>query len=48
MKKERKGTKLKCPNCTYKWTYTGVKKVTTTCPDCMKKIKIQENKVQGG
>jgi uncharacterized Zn-finger protein len=40
------GVDLKCPFCKYKWTYGGQKKVQATCPDCMRKFKIAENKTK--
>lgn len=32
--------------CGYEWEYKGNKKVYATCPDCMKRILIEECKVK--
>ncbi len=42
----KKGIKLKCKFCTYSWEYKGTKKVQATCPDCMRKIRINDSKVK--
>jgi hypothetical protein len=38
--------KLKCPKCKKVWEYKGKNSVTATCPDCMRKINIEESKVK--
>lgn len=32
--------KIKCPKCSYEWTYKGNKKNTATCPDCKATVKL--------
>jgi predicted Zn-ribbon and HTH transcriptional regulator len=41
-------TKIKCKFCGYEWLYRGTMRVMCTCPDCMKRIKIQDCKVIEG
>lgn len=32
--------------CGFQWDYKGKKKVFATCPDCYKKVRINESKVK--
>lgn len=41
-----KKVKVKCPHCGYEWKYGGRKKVFCTCPDCMKRLKIDDYRVK--
>ena len=36
-------TTIKCPKCKYIWETSSIKKFVT-CPDCLIKINIEENK----
>jgi uncharacterized Zn ribbon protein len=38
--------KIECPKCGYEWTYTG-KLDMATCPNCSRKVKVQENGTTG-
>jgi ribosomal protein S27E len=38
--------KIKCDGCGHTWTYKGKMKVMATCPDCMKRVRIEKNKVE--
>ena len=40
----KKGIDLKCSICGYEWEYKGTKKIQATCPDCMRKIRIEKCK----
>lgn len=39
--------KLKCPyeNCQYEWDYKGDSDFYATCPQCLRKVKIDKNKI---
>lgn len=41
-----KNITLKCPKCGNIWDYGGEAPTYATCPDCLRKIKIDENKVK--
>ena len=36
------GKKIKCPNCEYEWTTLSEKR-NVTCPDCLRKVNVEEN-----
>ena len=38
--------KLRCPYCGYVWDYRGKKTRYVTCPNCMRKVDIQKNRVE--
>jgi transposase len=38
--------KLRCPYCGYVWEYKGKKTRYVTCPNCMRKVDIQKNRVE--
>jgi len=42
----KKGIKLKCKFCGNIWHYVGEKKVMAMCTDCMKRVKIEDNKIE--
>ncbi|ESQ26291.1 MAG: hypothetical protein OSP8Acid_05720 [uncultured Acidilobus sp. OSP8] len=37
--------KLRCPYCGYVWEYKGKKTRYATCPNCLRKVDIQRNRV---
>ena len=37
------GKKIKCPSCEYEWITMSEKKFVT-CPDCLLKVNVEENK----
>lgn len=39
------GIMVKCKHCGYEWSYEGKKKVLCTCPDCMRRINIEECRI---
>jgi hypothetical protein len=38
--------KLRCPYCGYVWDYKGKKTRYATCPNCLRKVDIQKNRVE--
>jgi DNA-directed RNA polymerase subunit RPC12/RpoP len=38
--------KLRCPHCGYIWDYRGKKMYYATCPNCLRKVNIQKNRVE--
>ncbi len=38
--------KLRCPYCGYIWEYKGKKTRYATCPNCLRKVDIQKNRVE--
>ena len=38
--------KLKCPYCGYVWDYKGKHRGYATCPSCLKKVDIEQNRVE--
>ena len=38
--------KLRCPYCGYVWDYKGRKTRYATCPNCLRKVDIQRNRVE--
>jgi len=38
--------KLRCPYCGYIWDYKGKKTRYATCPNCLRKVDIQKNRVE--
>jgi rubrerythrin len=38
--------KLRCPYCGYVWDYKGKKSRYATCPNCLRKVDIQKNRVE--
>jgi transposase len=38
--------KLRCPYCGYIWDYRGKKTRYATCPNCLRKVDIQKNRVE--
>jgi len=38
--------KLRCPYCGYVWEYKGKKMYYATCPNCLRKVNIQKNRVE--
>jgi hypothetical protein len=38
--------KLRCPYCGYVWDYRGKKTRYATCPNCLRKVDIQRNRVE--
>ena len=38
--------KLRCPYCGYVWEYKGKKTRYATCPNCLRKVDIQKNRVE--
>lgn len=38
-----RGKNIKCTHCDYEWT-TLSKKQNVTCPDCLLKVKVEDNK----
>ena len=36
--------KLKCHHCSYEWEYNGKGEYYATCPKCLYKVKIKEDK----
>jgi len=38
--------KLRCPYCGYVWDYRGKKSRYATCPNCLRKVDIQKNRVE--
>jgi transposase len=38
--------KLRCPYCGYVWEYKGKKSRYATCPNCLRKVDIQKNRVE--
>jgi len=38
--------KLKCQNCGYEWNYNGDAEFYATCPNCMRKVNIEKQKVE--
>ena len=38
--------KLRCPYCGYVWDYRGRKTRYATCPNCLRKVDIQRNRVE--
>jgi tRNA(Ile2) C34 agmatinyltransferase TiaS len=38
--------KLRCPYCGYVWDYKGKKTLYVTCPNCMRKVNVQKNRVE--
>jgi len=38
--------KLRCPHCGYVWEYKGKKMYYATCPNCLRKVNIQKNRVE--
>jgi len=38
--------KVRCPYCGYVWDYKGKKTRFVTCPNCMRKVDIQKNRVE--
>ena len=39
--------KLKCNYCSYEWNYGGDKRMTASCPDCRRPVKIDKQKITG-
>lgn len=40
----QKKMKIKCYNCNKEWEYKGKNKHNATCPDCLRKVKIEKKK----
>ena len=38
--------KLKCPYCGYVWDYKGKHRGYATCPSCLRKVDIEQNRVE--
>lgn len=37
--------KIRCNHCGYEWNYKGSKKFYACCPNCLRKVHIENNKL---
>jgi len=37
--------KIKCNHCEYKWEYKGKSKFYASCPNCLRKVNVKNNKL---
>lgn len=37
--------KIKCNHCGYEWNYKGEAKFYASCPQCLRKVNIKNNKL---